>query len=49
MVYLGGSTDGKLRTMLYRVDYKQMPLFYTAQFDADGKIAFLSGEPEDLP
>lgn len=47
--YLGGQSDGKEKTRFYRADYKALTLFYTATFDADGKIAYLAGEPETLP
>jgi len=47
--YLGASASGTSRTLYYRADYPQLPLFYTLTLDPTGKIAFLVGEAEELP
>jgi len=49
LLYLGASGSGTARTLYYRADYTQLPLFYTVTLDPDGKIAFLVGEAEELP
>ncbi len=49
LVFLGSKSEGKGRTLYYRANHREMPLFYTVVRNGEGKIASLVGEPEILP